>query len=390
MDRPPSAPVAQASEPDTGETASSASGESLKAVSVQEARSVTASPAPSAPAAQASEPGTGEPAPEACSAQDEPPVLVSSVLKTAPPKSPQKAPPTPCAYDKDAQMAKKPGYVARPSYKIGAAVDYRHGVVISSKAILASSGEGACARIVATDSAWRAGKMPQAMVADTGMDDAAFHAHVELYGSVPVTPIQRHVKEASGFGKDRFLYDRDRDLYLCPAGQELGRVSGPDAERITYRANGSICAQCPLRQLCLGKRKDAKTVSRSYNEESRDRVIAAKDDPQTRKIRRRRKAVVEPVFSDYKENMGLRMIWTKGLPAAQFKATMAAFARNIKVLMRKREEPALPEDPNPPVQGPEGTQSALKQAEIGCLDHFSTILRLTRHLPVIRLGNNLA
>jgi transposase len=269
-------------------------------------------------------------------------------------------------YDSNAYVASKPGYPARPSYKISVAADYKSRVVVSVKALLAISGEGACARISMTDTVRRLGKSPRFFVADAGMDESNFHAHAELYGSISVTPFRSNAKESKGFGKERFLYDPTRDVYICPTGNDLNRVSGPYATRIGYRALASVCAACPIRILCQSSCTTPKTVSRTASEPSRERAKARRKDPERRKLIARRKAVVEPVFADMKENGGMAMIWTQGLPSAQVKATMAGIGWNLKILLRHLASPVATKRGIPPTNGPrtqrQGSQAGFRSS----------------------------
>lgn len=244
------------------------------------------------------------------------------------------------SYDSEAEVAKKPGYQARPSYKVACSADYKHRAAVAIDAMPASVGEGACARMALTQTVRTLGESPSYAVADKGMDDSCFHGHAEMYGIQPATPLQANGgKGSSGYGKDRFRHDPDRDAYVCPAGRLLARTSGPLAERIRYRIPLSACAGCSLRTECHGGRKSAKGLSRSYQEGARDRVAARLRDPLVKKLLRRRKAVVEPVFSSCKEQGGLGKIWTKGLGSARVKAKFAAIGWNLKILVAKTESP---------------------------------------------------
>ena len=56
------------------------------------------------------------------------------------------------------------------------------------------------------------------------------------------------------FYTDKFKYDKDRDLYLCPANQELKRVKHrkEDVKQIRYK-NYEVCKNCERISIYLGK-----------------------------------------------------------------------------------------------------------------------------------------
>jgi hypothetical protein len=64
-----------------------------------------------------------------------------------------------------------------------------------------------------------------------------------------VAPHESGVKGKAFVGKGKFAYDPKRDLYLCPAGEELHRA-GKSGKGIRYRANASACRDCSLKERC--------------------------------------------------------------------------------------------------------------------------------------------
>lgn len=243
----------------------------------------------------------------------------------------------PSPYDPDAHPAFKPGYKAQPSYKIGIAADYKCRVIVAADAYPASMGEGQTMRLLFTNLAKKWGKIPGKAVTDAGMDDATFHAAIEFFGAIPVTALQKNTSKASGFGKELFFYDQERDVYLCPAGEILKCKSSQDKLRRSYVCPVAVCNECPLKLWCHGSLKGPKQIDRTFDEDSRDRVVAARHNPEHKKLLAKRRVIVEPVYSDFKENDGLAMIWTVGLPCAQMKAKLAAALWNVKILMRHLE-----------------------------------------------------
>jgi hypothetical protein len=258
------------------------------------------------------------------------------------PKSPKKTQEkrkklVPSSYDLDAKPAFKPGYKAQPSYKIGVAADYKHRVILGANAYPASMGEGQAMRLLFADIVQKWAKVPRKAVADAGMDDAGFHACVEFFGAVPVTNLQKNTSKASGFGKELFYYDAVLDAYICPAGQVLKCKSSIDKQRRSYVCPASICRDCSLKLWCHGSLKGLKQIDRTFDEDSRDRVVAARKNPEHRKLLAKRRAIVEPVYSDFKEQSGMDMIWTKGLACAQMKAKLAAAVWNLKIFVNHLE-----------------------------------------------------
>jgi hypothetical protein len=280
----------------------------------------------------------------------------------------------PSNYDPEALIMRKPGFQTQPCYKVGAAVDYASRAVLAIDAYPSTIGEGQSMRSLYADLIRTSGQTPKYAVADAGMDDAGFHATVEFFGATPVTGLQANTSIASGFGKERFHYDPEQDAYICPDGQVLKRKLGPGALRPSYAANLSTCRECPLKMACYGSAKGTKTLSRTFDEDSRERVVAARYDPHHKLLLRQRKAKIEPLFSDFKEHGGLSKIWTKGLSRAKVKAKMAGIGQNIKLLLNQLETGVTA---NPKPRDPAaGAQNAVLSTQKHPLANVRAILRL--------------
>ena len=74
--------------------------------------------------------------------------------------------------------------------------------------------------------------------------DAGIAAHIPEFkeGS------NKRYKERGLFMADQFVYDSQRDVYVCPAGQDLKhRTVHKNRNQIEYKSAKKTCAICPLR-----------------------------------------------------------------------------------------------------------------------------------------------
>jgi|SRR5215211_4418928 len=70
-----------------------------------------------------------------------------------------------------------------------------------------------------------------------------------------------------------FVFDRERNVYICPGGAELTRTANIDQGHIVYyRANKSDCSACSLKPKCTTA--PMRKVTRDVNEDVRDYVRA--------------------------------------------------------------------------------------------------------------------
>ncbi len=110
------------------------------------------------------------------------------------------------------------------------------------------------------------------VVADGGYANGE---HLQLCDDAGITAtVPRRIIPGSGAGlyqKADFNYDGERDLYRCPAGQEL-RHYAQDARRKLHLYRRTGCNQCPLQSQCTPS--NARSVTRHFFEAAYQRSEA--------------------------------------------------------------------------------------------------------------------
>lgn len=150
-----------------------------------------------------------------------------------------------------------------------------------------------------------------------------------------------------GFPKRVFRYSEARDVYVCPAGQELTyRGDSTDKRRgSTYRryaALSATCRACPLKDKCVtGKTRVYRVIQRFDNDEAMEalRERMKQRDAPTRIARR--KAMVEPVFADLRGPQRFRRFTRFGLRGARLDFFLQVSAYNVRRLVAARGRQSL-------------------------------------------------
>jgi Transposase DDE domain len=92
------------------------------------------------------------------------------------------------------------------------------------------------------------------------------------------------------FSRADFVFNRERNVYVCPGGAELTSTGNADQGHIVYyRATKSDCASCSLKPKCTTA--VVRKITRDLNEEVRDRVRALAKTEAFQQSRRERKKV---------------------------------------------------------------------------------------------------
>ncbi len=159
------------------------------------------------------------------------------------------------------------------------------------------------------------------------LENQGIRAYVALPG---------HDHRTEFLSADRFRYDSDRDVYLCPAGKELRFDRPHSTERqLRYRARAKDCNHCPLKAKCTTS-KQGRTLCRSVYEDYLDRVRAYHGSEPYKKAYRKRSVWVEPLFAEGKDWHGMRRFRLRRLWRVNCEALMRAGGQNLKRLLKKR------------------------------------------------------
>jgi transposase len=117
---------------------------------------------------------------------------------------------------------------------------------------------------------------------------------------------QRAETKTTPFTLADFVFDADKQVYICPQGKELTLHARNQVNRHrtydVYHAQVEDCAACPLRARCLNKpntsRRYLSVQVDSQQPNLIDEMKAKVDSEQGKRIYARRLGIVEPVFAN--------------------------------------------------------------------------------------------
>src|SRR6516164_8554434 len=171
--------------------------------------------------------------------------------------------------------------------------------------------------------------------------DTAYGAGANLNWLVNEAKIAPHIplvdkskREDGTFSREDFTFDKERNVYICPAGKVLtttGKVA-TDGETLYYRAKRRDCRSCPLKAQCCPKAR-LRRIPRSIYEEARDVARALAKTEAFEQSRHDRKRV-EMLFAHLKRIFRLGRLRLRGPRGAQFEFTLAAIAQNLRRLAK--------------------------------------------------------
>jgi transposase len=149
----------------------------------------------------------------------------------------------------------------------------------------------------------------------------------------PHVPVwDKSARHDGTFSRADFIFDQERNVYICPGGAELTSTGNIDQGHIVYyRANKNDCSTCSLKPKCTTA--PMRKVTRDVNEDVRDRVRALANTEAFQQSSRELKKV-EMRFAHMKRILKLDRLRLRGLSGAKDEVLLTAIAQNLRRLAK--------------------------------------------------------
>lgn len=153
------------------------------------------------------------------------------------------------------------------------------------------------------------------------------NAGIEVYVPKPMTS---NARAQGRYDRRDFVYDKERNVYVCPAGEDLTyRMTTLDAGKVMQRYWTNVCEACALKQHCTPSKH--RRVARWEHENILERVQERLDrNPDAMIIRR---STVEHPFGTIKARMGATHFQMKTLKHVATEMALHVLAYNMKRVM---------------------------------------------------------
>lgn len=153
----------------------------------------------------------------------------------------------------------------------------------------------------------------------------------KLFGlAITAAIAERSSRPHDVFPKDQFVFNADKNVYVCPNQQELTHTTTTREGLRAYKSDPRICTQCPLLQSCTTNKQHQRTIRRHIWEESKEWVASIRESEIGKQVYSLRSQTIERSFADAKMLHGLRYCRFRGREKVQAEVLMTAAAQNIK------------------------------------------------------------
>jgi len=236
--------------------------------------------------------------------------------------------------DPQATWVARPGVDPFFAYDANYLIDNKVGIIIDAEGTRANRiVEIAVTQAMVDRVSRRFDLQPQRLAGDTAYGAVRLLKWLVDRKITPHIPVWDKSARSDGtFSRADFVFDRQRNVYVCPGGAELASTGNMDQGHIVYyRANKNDCSTCSLKPKCTTA--PMRKVTRDVNEDVRDSVRALAGTEAFQQSRRERKKV-EMRFAHMKRILRLDRLRLRGLSGARDEVLLTATAQNLRRLVK--------------------------------------------------------
>ena len=154
---------------------------------------------------------------------------------------------------------------------------------------------------------------------------------------VPAIRTGQELVNKGKFTKDKFIYDKDQDTYICPNNKLISRTKSINKSyaRIMhmYRSSQTDCNACPIKDKCLGEKTKTKQTQRWEHQELLDNYNINMKTPEAKALYKKRGSIVEHPFGTIKRNLGWDHFLVRSKKKVQGENALIMFTYNFKRLL---------------------------------------------------------
>lgn len=193
------------------------------------------------------------------------------------------------------------------------------------------------------------GEKPKEVSADSGyegglnlkaMEEREIDAYIPQ-GENPGKEEEEDRSESKKYAAEKFFYDEQRDVYVCPEGKELEfwtekTVKGATGSYVHGVYRGRNCMKCLVSGRCTRNPEKGRTIVRSELQPLIGKMKQKLATQEGKKIYGKRKCIAEPVFGVVKYVMKFTQFLLRGLEKVQAEWELVCLAFNIRKIWTKR------------------------------------------------------
>jgi transposase len=165
------------------------------------------------------------------------------------------------------------------------------------------------------------------VLADKGYYNGKCLKYCQENGIKAIVSKQKHGSQTGdeNYSKDKFIYNKEKDIFICPQGHELKCVSSKSAKQIKYKTKE--CKNCHFRDNCTKNDRGREIIINEYHENylKADELFA-----QNVELYKKRQMIVEHPFGTIKRALGYTYFLTIGNENVKNESYLHCLTYNLK------------------------------------------------------------
>jgi transposase len=236
--------------------------------------------------------------------------------------------------DPQATWVARPGVDPFFAYDVNYLIDNKTGIIVDAEGTRANRAvEIAVTQTMVDRVCHRFDLRPQRLAGDTVYGAVRLLKWLVDHKITPHVPVwDKSARHDGTFSRADFVFDRERNIFVCPGGAALTSTGTIDQGHIVYyRANKNDCSVCSLKPKCTTA--VVRKVTRDVDEDVRDHVRALANTEAFQQSRRERKKI-EMRFAHMKRILRLDRLRLRGLSGVRDEVLLTATAQNLRRLVK--------------------------------------------------------
>ena len=236
--------------------------------------------------------------------------------------------------DPQAAWVTRPGVDPFFAYDANYLIDNKAGIIIDAEGTRANRiMEIAVTQTMVDRVRRRFDLQPQRLAGDTAYGAVRLLKWLVDRKITPHIPVwDKSARPDGTFSRADFVFDQERNIYVCPGGAELTSTGNIyQGHTVYYRASKYDCSVCLLKPKCTTA--VVRKVTRDVHEDVRDQVRALATTEAFQQSHRERKKI-EMRFAHMKRIFRLDRLRLRGLSGARDEVLLTATAQNLRRLVK--------------------------------------------------------
>lgn len=234
--------------------------------------------------------------------------------------------------DPDARLMSNNNNNVDVSYNVQTAVDSKHKLIVAFKVTMQPNDFGQLSPMALTVKDFFGVNLLD-ILGDKGYYKTECLIECLENGIMPYVSKQVYANRTGDkeFYPDKFNYDKEKDVYICPEGKELIKATVRKKQKdgiigYNYR-NYQACQGCCVKDRCTTNKK-GRSIFRHINQDRLEQVDLKNEENMAKY--KQRKMIAEHPFGTIKQSWDAGYFLTRGVPSVSAETALSYLAYNLK------------------------------------------------------------